>query len=164
MGPPNAKEDRGLDRFNCDRDGLAANPRLRDAYPRLGALHAGGISREDFFALRDAMFHSGDIDHDDYISPDEYEILVLLRRTGWADRNADDRIEKSELRDVLLRSFPPLDTDHNGMLTPEESTFISPAHREEMDPGHTGRITPEQLVNGYRWLLRADLTNRNRSP
>jgi hypothetical protein len=145
-----------------DETELAANARLRAAYPNLGTFRRGVIAREEFMALRDGMFRGGDIDRNDYVSAVEYEILLLARRTGWNDRNRDERINMSELRDILFGAFIILDVDGDGWLSAAETPFLSPRNRAEMDPEQTGRISRDQLVNGYRWLLGADTTNKNR--
>lgn len=141
---------------------LAHNPRLREAYPNPDPTRSIRISRKEFVTTRDALFRGGDIDSDDYISMVEFEILVLTRRAGWKDRNRDERINVSELREILTGAFMLLDTDGNGWLSPGETPFLSPQHREEMDPLHTGKISCEQMINGYRWLLGADTHNANR--
>lgn len=146
-----------------DETELAQNARLRAAYPELGTIRRGVIGRTEFITMRQTLFYAGDIDRNDYISPVEYEILVLVRRAGWNDRNADERINMSELRTILGSAFMKLDTDADGILSMEETPFLSPQHRAEMDPEGTGRISREQLLNGYRWLLGADTSNKNRA-
>lgn len=146
-----------------DETELAQNTRLWAAYPEMGSIRRGAIGRAEFIAQRQALFFAGDIDRNDYISPVEYEILVLVRRAGWNDRNSDERIGMSELRVILSGAFALLDGDGSGWLSVEETPFLSPRHRAEMDPDDTGRISLEQLVNGYRWLLGADTSNKNRA-
>jgi hypothetical protein len=145
-----------------DETELAANTRLRAAYPELGTFRRGVIGRTEFLTMRQALFFGGDIDRNDYISPVEYEILVLVRHAGWNDRNGDERINMTELRTILGAAFALLDANADGVLAVDETPFLSPHHRAEMDPDGTGRISLDQLVNGYRWLLGADTSNKNR--
>lgn len=145
-----------------DEAELAADARLRFAYPELNTLAEPGISRGEFIAMRRILFQMGDIDGDDTLSRVEFEILVLVRRAGWNAGNRNERITMRALRSFLERAFAQMDTNRDGMLSVEETPFLSPKHRAEMDPEGTGRISRDQLVNGYRWLLGADTSNKNR--
>lgn len=147
-----------------ERAELGANALIREAFPDAAAGAEGKLPRDRFHALRDTIFRAADIDRNDYITLVEYELLVLLRRTGWRDRNDDGRIAMSELREILARAFALLDADRDGTLTAAESAFLAPAHLAATDPKKTGRITLEQLINGYRFLLGADQVNRNVVP
>jgi len=107
---------------------------------------------------------TADIDGHASITFVAYELLVLLRRTGSMDRNRDGRIQMSELDAILGRAFALLDTDHVGRLSCQESGFLAPAHLAAINHASTALITPDQLVNGYRFLLGADQVNRNLAP
>jgi Ca2+-binding EF-hand superfamily protein len=155
--------DKNHDGF-VDRAEIGPNQMLRETFPEADARGDGRLSRAEFVRLREIIFRAADIDRDGSISFVEYELLVLLRRTGWHDRNDDGRIEMSELRTALEQAFPLLDTNLDGVLTPDECAFLAPEHRAAMDPGKTGRITLEQLINGYRFILGADEINRNIVP
>ncbi len=155
--------DKNHDGF-VDRVEIGANQMLLETFPEVDAKGDGRLSRPEFIRLRDIIFRAADIDRDDQISFVEYELLVLLRRTGWHDRNQDGRIEMSELNEALEQAFPLLDTNLNGVLAGEECAFLAPAHREAMDPKKTGRITLRQFINGYRFMLGADQINRNLVP
>jgi Ca2+-binding EF-hand superfamily protein len=155
--------DKNHDRF-VDRAEMGANQMLREAFPEADAKGDGRLSQAEFIRLREIIFRAADIDRDDKISFVEYELLVLLRRTGWRDRNEDGRIEMSELSEALAQAFPLIDTNLDGVLQGEECAFLAPAHREAMDPEKTGRITLRQFINGYRFLLGADQVNRNIVP
>jgi len=144
-----------------ERAEIGNNAMMREAFPSVDEGHNGKLTKDEFLELRATIFRAADIDHNDYITYVEYELLVLLRRTGWIDRDKDGRIEMSELRTVLEQAFKLLDANHDGALTGDETAFLAPAHLTAMDPKNTGRITLEQLINGYRFLLGADQVNRN---
>ncbi len=155
--------DKNRDGF-VDRTELGDNAMLRETFPSADVGRDGRLSRAEFIELRDLIFHTADIDGNDYLTFVEYEILVLLRRTGWKDRDRNGRITMSELRPVLAQAFVLLDADQSGFLTGKEREFFAPAHLKAMDPKETGRISPDQMNNGYRFILGADQTNRNIVP
>lgn len=140
---------------------IGDNALMREAFPQIDQGHHGRLAQDEFLTLRAAIFRAADIDDNDYLTFVEYELFVLLRRTGWTDRNDDDRIAMSELRQVLGQAFSLLDADHDGVVDGDELEFFAPDHRAAMDPGHTGRISLDELINGYRFLLGADVENRN---
>lgn len=141
------------------RSELGGNAMIREAFPSVDEARDGKLTREEFVDLRATIFRAADIARNDFLTFAEYELLVLLRRTGWTDR--DGRIAMSELGAALARAFAILDADHDGALTGHETNLFSPASRDAMDPEKTGRITVDQLINGYRFLLGADQINRN---
>lgn len=144
-----------------ERSEIGNNALIREAFPSFDEAREGKLTKQEFIELRDTIFRAADIDRNNYLTFVEYELLVLLRRTGWTDRNRDGHIEMSELGAMLARAFSLLDSNHDDVLTADETTLFAPANREAMDPNKTGRVTPEQLVNGYRFLLGADQVNRN---
>jgi hypothetical protein len=73
-----------------------------------------------------------------------------------------ERINMTELRTILGGAFVLLDANADGVLSVEETPFLAPRHRAEMDVENRGRISLEQMINGYRWLLGADTHNHNR--
>lgn len=147
-----------------ERAEVGDNALMREVFSNLPQGHDGKLTKQEFLDLRETIFRAADIDHNGYIAFVEYEILVLLRRTGWVDLDKDGRIEMSELRTVLERAFQLLDANHDGALTGNDMELLSPESLAAMDPKHTGRITLEQLINGYRFLLGADQVNRNVTP
>jgi Ca2+-binding EF-hand superfamily protein len=147
-----------------ERAEVGDNALIREAFPDFAQGHDGKLTKQEFLDLRETIFHAADIDGNGYITFVEYEILVLLRRTGWVDRDKDGRIEMSELRTVLEQAFKLLDAKHDGALTGNDTELFAPESLAAMDPQHTARITLEQLINGYRFLLGADQVNRNFMP
>lgn len=124
----------------------------------------GRLTRTQFVNLREIVFDAVDINRDDFMSFLEYELLVLLRRTGWHDANDNGRIEISELDAALGAAFPLLDANHNGALSKTEAPFLSAEDLAAMDPRKTHRITLRQFIDGYRFQLGADSPNRNLVP
>lgn len=147
-----------------DQGELGSNVLARETFPSVDGGRDGRLSKREFRAFREVIFRTADIDRNDYITFVEYEILVILRRMGWKDRNRDGRIAISELTAVLTRAFPWLDLNRDEVLTGNELKFLAPAHLEAMDPRRTGRVTLIAMINGYRIGLGADQVNRNIVP
>lgn len=134
---------------------------MLEMFPKADQTRDGRLSRAEFGRLRGLIFQIADVDHNDYIAFAEYELLVLLRRSGWEDKSGYGRILPSKLRALLKRSFPPLDVNGDGVLTGDEAGFFAAAHRKAMDPKGTGRITLDQIYKAYRWLVGFDMRNHN---
>ena len=109
----------------------------------------GKLSVAEFMRLRRALFVAADIDHNENLTRIEYELLTLLSRTGWSDRNHNGRIEPSELRESLVQAFGRLDEDHDGFLSPAELAYMTPARCERFDENHDGKLTQDEFVTGY---------------
>lgn len=121
----------------------------------------GRLERREFGRLRDLIFQDADVVNDGSLVLVEYELLVLLRRSGWKDISGYGRILPAELRALLEKSMSLLDRNGDGVLSAREREFFAPAHLEVMDPQRTGRLTLEQIYRGYRFLLGFDVSNSN---
>jgi len=121
----------------------------------------GRLERREFGRLRELIFQDADLMNDGSLVFIEYELLMLLRRSGWTDTSGYGRILPTQLHVVLEKSMPLLDRNRDGVLHGRERGFFSPAHLEIMDPRGTGRIDLEQIYRGYRFLLGFDFTNGN---
>lgn len=122
---------------------VGTNAILREALPAFAANHSGRLSRPEFVALRRTISEGTDISPHDYLTFAEYELLILMRRSGWADRNHAGWIQMPELQAVLTSALTLLNRNQDGVITGEERAFFSPAHLQAMDLARTGSITLE---------------------
>ena len=125
----------------------------QDTFLRADTDRDGRLGVAEFLALRRAIFQMADIDRDGTLVKVEFELLVLLERFGWQDRNKNDRIELSELRESLLNACTQLDTDRDGTLTAAEMAFTTDANFKRFDRDADGRLTPDEFAGGYRTAL-----------
>ena len=124
-----------------------------DTFLRADLNHDGKLSVSEFTELRRAIFQTADIDRDDFLSPVEYELLIVMEKVGWQDRNQNGRVDLSELSDSLAKAFDEIDTDHDGSLTTVESEYMRPAAFKRYDTNQDGKLTREEFVTGYRTEL-----------
>lgn len=136
-----------------DADELKGSSIAQDTFLRADLDHDGRLSVKEFMELRRSIFHTADIDRDDFLSYVEFELLIVMEQVGWTDRNNNGRIELSELGDSLRRAFQGLDTDHDGQLSPEEAAYMKPAAFKKFDANQDGKLTVEEYVAGYRAAL-----------
>lgn len=156
-----------FEQLDSDRDGFLTRDEIgrsvlmREMFPQADRLSDGRLARAEFGRLRDAIFRLADIRRNAYINFAEYELLVLLRRSGWEDQSGYGRILPGGLHTLLEKSLPLLDRNSDGVLTGDELAFFAPAHLKAMDPKSAGRVTLEQIYKGYRWLIGFDIVNHN---
>jgi Ca2+-binding EF-hand superfamily protein len=144
--------DKNNDNF-IDQSELAGSAIAQDTFLRADTDHDGRLSVGEFMEIRRAIFRVADIDHDDNLSFVEFELLVVMERVGWIDRNHDGRIELSELKESLVRAFEQFDTDHDGRLSTMEAAFMPTQEFTSFDANHDGQLTVEEFVAGYRAVL-----------
>jgi hypothetical protein len=140
--------DRNGDNF-IDATELAASGIAPDTFVRADTDHDGRLSIAEFMALRRAIFHYADIDHDDYLVYVEFELLIVMERVGWTDRAHADRIEISELRESLAKAFAQLDTDHDGQLSATEAAYMPAEEFKRFDTNHDGQLSLVEFSTGY---------------
>ncbi len=141
--------DRNNDGF-LDRAELGDQQVTSSLYASTGLNPNAKLSLADFTELRRSVFGFADVDHDDNLSFVEYELLTLFERFGCDDRNHNGRIEPSELRAALTHAFQELDTDHDGVLSPEESGFLSNVRRTSINKLGDGKVTVDAFIGAYR--------------
>lgn len=152
-----------------DRDGdgyltkaeISDNALMLELFLQADQRTDGRLERREFGRVRDLIFQDADVTNDSSLVLVEYELLVLLRRSGWKDITGYGRILPAELRALLGKSMSLLDRDGDGVLRAGEREFFAPAHLEVMDPQRTGRLTLDQIYRGYRFLLGFDISNSN---
>lgn len=152
-----------------DRDGdgyltkaeISDNALMLELFLQADQRADGRLERREFGRVRDLIFQDADVTNDSSLVFVEYELLALLRRSGWTDIAGYGRILPAELRALLEKSMSLLDRDGDGVLRAGEREFFAPAHLEVMDPQRTGRLTLDQIYRGYRFLLGFDVSNSN---
>jgi len=144
-----------------ERAEIDDNALVRDTLPTTADGQNAKLTKDEYLEWRDTIFNDADIERAGYLTFVEYELLVVMQRTGWSDTDHRGHVEMSDLRGVLEQAFKLLDVNHDGVLTGDETAFLAPAHLSVMDPKKSGRITLGQLINGFRFLLGADEVNRN---
>lgn len=136
-----------------DSDEIKNSSIAPDTFLRADANHDGKLSVSEFTELRRAIFATADIDRDDFLTPVEYELLVVMETVGWQDRNQNGRVDLSELGDSLAKAFDEIDTDHDGLLSLAEAAYMRPAAFKRYDTNQDGKLTREEFVTGYRTEL-----------
>lgn len=136
-----------------DPDELTTGGVAQDTFLRADTDHDNRLSVGEFMELRRTIFQIADIDHDDNLSFVEFELLIVMERVGWTDRNHDGRIELSELRESLAKAFAPLDTDNDGQLTPAEAAYMPPEEFVKFDTDNDGKLSSAEFIAGYRAAL-----------
>ena len=133
-----------------DADELKGSTIAQDTFLRIDADRDGRLSIGEYMELRREIFAVADIDHDDYVTFVEYELLIVFEEVGWNDRNQSARIEVTELRAALTKAFERLDVDRDGQLDKEEAGYMQPERFDRFDKNKDGRLGLEDLVAGYR--------------
>ncbi len=135
------------------RNEIAAGSLSAETFLTADTDQDGKLSIGEYMNLRRAIFRAADINRDDYLVLYEYEIFHLLAEYGWHDRNHNGRLDPSELKAALTRAFEQLDADHDNLLSPAESAFLTTEHRAEMEKAGAGKLTVEAFIAGYMHLL-----------
>jgi Ca2+-binding EF-hand superfamily protein len=136
-----------------DADELSGSTLAQDTFLRADTNRDGRLSVSEFMELRRALFRTSDIDRNEYLNAVEFELFLLMEQVGWTDRNANGRIELSELGDALRKAFAQLDTDTNGKLTPAETASLSAESFTAFDTDKDGLLIVEEFIAGYRRAL-----------
>ena len=136
-----------------DLEELAGSGIAQDTFLRADLDRDGKLSIGEFMELRRAIFTRADIDRDDSLSFVEYELMILFEQVGWTDRNQNDHVDVSELRESLERAFKLLDADHDGKLSRAEAAYLRPDAFVQYDKDQDGFLSVEELVAGYRTEL-----------
>lgn len=133
-----------------DADELKGSSLAQDTFLRIDTDHDGRLSISEFMDLRREIFDIADIDHDDYLTFVEFELMIVFEAVGWNDRNRSGRIEVTEMRASLTKVFEELDADHDGLLSPQEAAYMQAARFARFDKNKDGKLGLEELVLGYR--------------
>ena len=133
-----------------DAEELKGSALAQDTFLRVDTDHDGRLSIDEFMAFRRRLFDVADIDHDDYLTFVEYELLMLFETSGWVDVNHSGRIEASELAASLTKAFAQLDADGDGRLSPSEAAYMQPKRFARFDRDRDGKLTLEEIIAGYR--------------
>ena len=133
-----------------DADELKSSALAQDTFLRIDTDHDGRLSIDEFMAFRRRLFDVADIDHDDYLTFVEYELLMLFETSGWVDANHSARIEASELAASLTKAFAQLDVDGDARLSPSEAAYMQPKRFARFDRDQDGKLTLEETIAGYR--------------
>ncbi len=135
---------------HIDREELKATAIAPDTFRRIDLDQDGRLGVGEFTDLRRTLFQIADIDRNDYLSPVEYELFIVMERVGWQDANQNGRIELSELTASLNRAFTELDLDRDGRLQVTEAAFMRPAALTRFDRDRDGALGRDEFVGGYR--------------
>lgn len=144
---------RSFDKNNddvIDREELKATSIAPDTFRRIDLDQDDRVNVGEFNDLRRALFQIADIDRNEFVDRVEYELFVIMERTGWQDRNQNGRVELSELSATLQKSFEVLDRDNDGRLQPEEAAFMRPAAFKRYDTDRDGHLSRDEFLAGYR--------------
>jgi len=133
-----------------DGDELKGSTIAQDTFLRADTNHDGRLSVDEFMELRRQLFAVADLDHDDYLTYVEYELFIVFEAVGWNDRNANGRMDISELRVSLTAAFEQLDADHDGVLDKKEAAYMEAKRFARFDKDQNGKLSLEELVAGYR--------------
>lgn len=136
-----------------DADELQGSTLAQDTFLRADTNRDGRLSVSEFMELRRALFRTADIDRNEFLNAVEFELYLLMEQVGWTDRNANGRIELSELGDALRKAFAQLDADTDGKLTPAETAYLAPASFAAFDIDKDGLLIVEEFIAGYRRAL-----------
>lgn len=144
---------RSFDKNNddaIDREELKATSIAPDTFRRIDLDQDDRLNAGEFTEHRRTLFLIADIDRNDYLSPVEYELFIIMERTGWQDANQNGRVELSELTSSLNRAFDDLDQNRDGALQLAEAAFMRPAALTRYDGNRDGELSREEFVAGYR--------------
>lgn len=140
-----------------DAEELKGSSIAQDTFLRADLNRDGRLSVDEYMELRRELFAVADLDHDDYLTFVEYELFIVFESVGWHDRNANGRMEVSELRVSLTAVFEQLDANHDGQLDKAETTYMEPKplhpiRQERGRPTQSGR-TRRRLPPRIRGLV-----------
>lgn len=144
---------RSFDKNNddvIDREELKATAIAPDTFRRIDLDQDDRLNAGEFTEHRRALFLIADIDRNDYLSPVEYELFIIMERIGWQDTNQNGRVELSELTASLQKAFDELDENRDGALQLAEAAFMRPAALTRYDSNRDGALSREEFVAGYR--------------
>ncbi len=104
----------------------------------------GRVHRAEYDAIRDARFKAADADGNGVLTEEEYVAEYAGRlRSQYADasRPSDEMFER-QLKQAVVR-FSVIDRDRDGQLTPVENQAVALRTFEEHDTDHDGVVSPE---------------------
>ena len=129
---------------------LKASTLAPDTFLRLDADRDSRLSIDEFMHQRRAIFATADFNGDGAVSLVEFELLVVYETVGWRDRNESAQLPVAQLRTVLTKLFKLLDQAADGQLDRNEAAFMQPARFERFDQDHDGKLSPTEVLSGYR--------------
>ncbi len=138
-----------LENLEIDFDSETEN-----TFARADVNQDGNLDIDEFMKLRRTLFRIADINRGDFINPVEYTIFRLLEIVGWKDRNHNNRINFSELRDSMASVFAHADIDESGDLSAEEAAFLNTADFERATA--EGPLDAQALYALFRFHLAGD--------
>lgn len=133
-----------------DADELKGSSLAQDTFLRVDRNHDGRLSIDEFMEFRRNIFDVADIDHDDYLTFVEFELMIVFETSGWNDANRSERMEASELGAALTKIFEELDVDRDGRLSAPEAAYMPAGRFARFDRDGDGKLSLEELILGYR--------------
>lgn len=111
------------------------------AMPAVAQMPQGPISRADFIAGNKAQFAAIDANHDGAVTKDELVAAMTARFGGTPPQQIVDRI------------FAQMDTNGDGKATADEVEKRAADRFDKWDTNHDGMLSPEEMQAGQQAMM-----------
>ncbi|MCC6416309.1 MAG: hypothetical protein IT582_10415 [Opitutaceae bacterium] len=133
---------------------IEAGPGHSETVNKFDLNRDGLLELDEFIDLRRKLFVTADINGDDRVNRVEFELYQLIAEVGWEDADGNGRLNFTELRASLAKVFQLADTDHDGVLTEAEASFLSSISYDAATA--KGDLDAARFYAYYRWHLTGD--------